>query len=303
MVCSIAKNENQYLSEWVEYHLSIGVSRIYIYDNNDVDGERVNDAFGQSTISSHVSVIDVRGKKFVQKKVYDEFYKTYEFDWCAFIDIDEFITLPANGSCHDVSAFLADCAGFDAVHLNWQCFGDNGHIRKSEAAVLQRFTKPLTPFDFKYTYITIPENCHIKSIIRKGLNISWISGTDEWGSNPHTPNGLQNVCNARKEKIPNSPFSDICFDGAYIRHYMTKSLEEYAVKIQRQCADCEANFYSYPKYFRANRLTVKKVAFLKRQGFIKNVRPLLSESIKYWFLNHGIRLSFLFKSLRHERTV
>ena len=35
VICSIAKNENAYLYEWALYHLQLGFSHIYIYDNND----------------------------------------------------------------------------------------------------------------------------------------------------------------------------------------------------------------------------------------------------------------------------
>ena len=39
-LCAIAKNENLYIREWVEHYKNIGVSKIFLYDNNDIDGER-----------------------------------------------------------------------------------------------------------------------------------------------------------------------------------------------------------------------------------------------------------------------
>ena len=101
VICAIAKNENAYLYEWAEYHLSLGFSHIYVYDNNDVDGERVDDVFANTEIASKISVFDVRGKRFVQKNVYNEFYAKGQFDWCAFIDIDEFITLANHNTIQD----------------------------------------------------------------------------------------------------------------------------------------------------------------------------------------------------------
>ena len=38
-VCSIGKNENLYIKEFVEYYKSIGIDKIFIYDNNDIQGE------------------------------------------------------------------------------------------------------------------------------------------------------------------------------------------------------------------------------------------------------------------------
>lgn len=36
-ICSIARNENEYLDEWVTYHLNLGFDHIFIYDNNNPD--------------------------------------------------------------------------------------------------------------------------------------------------------------------------------------------------------------------------------------------------------------------------
>ena len=38
-VCSIAKNENLYVKEFIEHYKSIGIDKIFIYDNNDIQGE------------------------------------------------------------------------------------------------------------------------------------------------------------------------------------------------------------------------------------------------------------------------
>ena len=38
-ICSIGKNENLYAKEFVEHYKSIGIDKIFIYDNNDIQGE------------------------------------------------------------------------------------------------------------------------------------------------------------------------------------------------------------------------------------------------------------------------
>lgn len=38
-ICSIGKNENLYAREFVEYYLNLGVDKLIIYDNNDINGE------------------------------------------------------------------------------------------------------------------------------------------------------------------------------------------------------------------------------------------------------------------------
>ena len=32
-LCLICKDENDYLAEWLDYHILMGVERFYIYDN------------------------------------------------------------------------------------------------------------------------------------------------------------------------------------------------------------------------------------------------------------------------------
>ena len=39
-VCTLAKNENRYIKEFVEHYKKYGVDKIYLYDNNDIDGEK-----------------------------------------------------------------------------------------------------------------------------------------------------------------------------------------------------------------------------------------------------------------------
>ena len=39
-LCVIAKNENKYLREFVEYYKTIGYNKIFLYDNNDIFGEK-----------------------------------------------------------------------------------------------------------------------------------------------------------------------------------------------------------------------------------------------------------------------
>lgn len=294
VICAIAKNENAYLYEWAAYHLSLGFSHIYVYDNNDVDGERVDDVFANTEIASKISVFDVRGKRFVQKKVYNEFYAKACFDWCAFIDIDEFITLKKHKS---ILEYLSSKSSWDSVHLNWKCYGDGGKIKYERDSVMSRFIKPWDK-DVFYTYIDKPENSHIKSILQKGLSIDWTYDGDGWESNPHTPYGEFSVCDSSGTATANSPFSHICYEEAYIRHYTTKTIEEYANKVSRQCADCDAQFYSFTKFFRVNRLTLRKLIWLKRHYPQVRIWDCVKERFKYVIVNNNLPFRFLFRSLK-----
>ena len=42
-ICTFVKNQNLYLTEFIEYYLRIGINKIYLYDNNDESGEFFDD--------------------------------------------------------------------------------------------------------------------------------------------------------------------------------------------------------------------------------------------------------------------
>ena len=42
-ICAIAKNENNYINDWVNWHINIGFDHIYLYDNNDINMPFVGD--------------------------------------------------------------------------------------------------------------------------------------------------------------------------------------------------------------------------------------------------------------------
>ncbi len=38
-LCTVGKEENKYILEFIEHYKKIGVDKIYLYDNNNIDGE------------------------------------------------------------------------------------------------------------------------------------------------------------------------------------------------------------------------------------------------------------------------
>ena len=39
-ICTLGKKENRYIREFVTHYEKYGVDKIYLYDNNDINGER-----------------------------------------------------------------------------------------------------------------------------------------------------------------------------------------------------------------------------------------------------------------------
>ena len=42
-LCTFVRNQNLYIKEFIEFYQRIGVNKIFLYDNNDENGEKFND--------------------------------------------------------------------------------------------------------------------------------------------------------------------------------------------------------------------------------------------------------------------
>ena len=181
IVC-VAKLESDYIEEWVKYHLALGVTRIYLYDNEDVSTyPAILQKYIDRLTIHHIPQYLVPHTQAVQNLVLDHFDKNYytsdDITHIIHIDIDEFIVLKKHANITEfIEEYIqCDCAG---IGMNWRFFGSSGHVDKSNEPVTQRFTRCdvngnehiKTIFDKKYFYgFFTPHNIktepgyHIKS--------------------------------------------------------------------------------------------------------------------------------------------
>lgn len=254
-IVAIAKNEDNYIKEWVDYHLNLGVNHIFLYDNNDEDKNIMN-----KLQNNNVTILDVRGKKMMQNYCYNECYKKQgkNFDWYIFIDIDEFIYLTKE---KNINVFLSkkkfnNC---NCVRLSWRVFTDNNllYVINNNYSV-NRFTKSI-------------DSLQCKSIIRGGLTLKYEISAH--GSRSAIPcfNAIGENINYydRISKFGDKPLYKEC----YIKHYQTKTLEEFLLKIERGCADkneeLTKKYLNLDLFFRINEKTKEKMDFLEEKGLLK----------------------------------
>lgn len=135
VICVIAKNENCYIEEWLQYHFKLGFDHIYVYDNDDNYPLKVL----ESMYPGKVTVIYYPGRC-LQLRAYYGFAINYCFQhtWVAFIDVDEFIVLRKHKS---IKELLREKCSSGALVLNWILFGSNHHKVYENKPVLERFTK------------------------------------------------------------------------------------------------------------------------------------------------------------------
>lgn len=135
LVC-IAKNEDNYLDEWIQYNLKIGFSDIFIYQNNWRFKSIESNEYPENV---HFEILD--GNR-MQNKCYNDFIEKYnqKYDWVSFLDVDEFVYLENGIRLDD---WLASINDQFVVYVHWRLFGDNDMkiVENGEYSVIRRFTK------------------------------------------------------------------------------------------------------------------------------------------------------------------
>lgn len=204
LVC-IAKNEDNYIHEWLSYYRKLGVDKVFVYQN---DWEFELDYDFVVNIPFHGKVR--------QTEAYNHFIKNFreQFDWALFFDCDEFLVLKKH---NDIKHFLEYYKDFNGVGINWVLYGDNGLQESDDYSCLTRFTKRQNGV-----------NRHIKTILNlnKSPNIRMII---------HNPN--TDIVDPKKRPIlgPFNPKGDD--EIAQINHYFSKTLGEFRKKVDRGRAD------------------------------------------------------------------
>ena len=91
-IAAIAKNEALYLREWLAYHVLLGISDFIIYDNESTDDTSVILREAQNCKIITRTWDTVEGSS-PQISAYNDIVKKYSsfYDFCFFIDIDEFL--------------------------------------------------------------------------------------------------------------------------------------------------------------------------------------------------------------------
>lgn len=279
-ICAIAKMEELYIREWIEWHKKLGIDHIVIGDNNDSDYKyKLLDIIQDYVDSGFVEVVNINDKLGYQMTFYRDVYKKKRlfFDWIGFIDIDEFVELPAYNN--DIHLFLSNKNLKDklAIILPWLNFGDCEQVFFKNKPVKERFTTPSTN--------NVTKTVGMKYFVRSLHYIKPRSRHD-----PSRMVDINKCCDPLFKSVKSDFFvkndkskSHSCckvkkeyYENAYISHYITKSTEEYIkYKIIRgRCARSIGKYeirYTTHFYYRMNRKTRRKERlFCKYENEIKN---------------------------------
>ena len=108
----IGRLENRYAVEYVEYYKQLGFDQIFIIDNNYDGEEHFEDVLQSYIDDKFVTIIDYRNKKNDEGDAWDHsiqvisYIDVYhkiknDYDWIAFFDFDEYLTLSRDKNIKD----------------------------------------------------------------------------------------------------------------------------------------------------------------------------------------------------------
>ena len=232
-ICSIAKNENLYAREFVEYYLNLGVDKIFIYDNNDLEGENFDNILNDFIRNKSVEIIDVRGLSSIIIPIYNHCYRKYKdfYDWFGFLDFDEYLFIENKQTLKDYiySEKFNKC---QLIFFNWIIYNDNGLIKYENKSLLKRFTNPVLNYTQGKSFV----RGRIKNFALPTVHIPGIN--------------IYHFCNSNGDLIYPNNFFVNKFESkpiAYIKHFYTKTIEEFCNKINKH----PHYFKNHPEYVSA----------------------------------------------------
>ena len=252
------KKENLYAREYVNHYKKLGYSHIYIYDNNNINDEKFEDVIKEEIDSGFVTIINIRGKIKGQCYAYEDCYEKYDklYDWLSFFDFDEFLSVKEK----NIQKFLTS-KRYDhwaTIKINFLFYSDNELLYYDNRTLQERFTKAL------YRH---PSNRWLKVTVRGGLKTNYWFVT----CTSHTSHSNYPSCNSAGNRMSSgSGAKKPNFTYAALKHFYTKSVEEYFIKSSRGSAFANVHWtpgrkrFKFKLYFYYNKKTKAKVKLLKK---------------------------------------
>lgn len=260
-LCVIGKKENLYIKEYVNHYKQLGYNHIFLYDNNDINNnERFSTILKNEINNGFVTIIDYigfRGKSGnAQREAYYDCYKNNnrKYDWLSFFDFDEFLEILPEGQT--IQKFLENerYEKCQDIKINWLLYS-------SEKEVIYYEKKPLS-LRFKKKLLDRGENILIKSTVRGGLVKNYWS---RW-ENSHTSIDTFKSCSSSGRKVSGKTafINPPDYKFAFIKHYQTKSFEEYCLRLKRGWPDSTNKTMYITNLLNDNKNSKKKLSIIKR---------------------------------------
>jgi len=255
-ICTMAKKENLYINEFINYYIKLGIDKIFIYDDNDFNTERIKDKINRLN-RKYLSVSEnIKQRIKNQADAFTECYNKNKdkFDWFIMIDADEFLMVNNDTLKNYLSS--KEFIKCDFIKIHWLIPTDNNLLYYNNTSLFERFKGP---------YI---RSQYIKTIIRGNIN-----NLKYWVHSPSFSPYKNSTCNNEGKLInyTNLNFEfikEININKSYFIHFKYKSTEEYINKYKRGYSNWIDSLHLYGKiteYLRDNNITKEKLDYFEKE--------------------------------------
>lgn len=210
-ICAIFREEAPFLEEWISFHLGVGATHFYLYNNFSTDDFREVLA---PWIERGIVTLTDWPRQVGQLSAYRHCLARArrECRWLAFIDIDEFLFSPGTIDIRPVLAGYADLPGLEVWEL---FFGSSGHRARPALPVTEAYRQraPIARNSAK----TI---CNPRLVYKPGIHQCkyWLGEALDTA------------------RLPVGPGREPVLDRLRINHYWSRSIEDLETKIVRNDA-------------------------------------------------------------------
>lgn len=202
----IAKNEDNYIDEWMLYYDKLGIDDIFIYMN---DWELKT---WPKEIDSKLHLIRANGE-YMLLPAYNHFIQTFykDFDFGMIFDVDEFLVLRKHKNIHDFLQQYAD-KNIQAIGVNQWNFGDSGlsKVENGNYSCIDRFRH---------------SDVKLNTLIKPIINFKE-TGNKVKVLNPHILNIPLHDPDLTKTTTNGNFYHNFTNESAVLCHYRNKTYEE-----------------------------------------------------------------------------
>lgn len=215
--CSIVKNEDSYIEDFVKIHKHLGVEFFLFFDRSD---KPLSDRFKERA--------DIQVIHFPEPNRHAHAWRegvkmlSGKSKWVQFIDIDQ-VVVPVQDD--NIPSMLKKYESYASLGLNWHSFGSNNLEIEPQESTYSAYTKRAAG--------TSPINNHIQSIVQPHR-----IAPNTW-HDPHHPIVMPGETQINESFSPFSgPFNKPPTQNVgFIAHYYTRSRQYWSQKIAKRRAD------------------------------------------------------------------
>lgn len=276
-IVTIVRNEKPFLDEWLLYHhLIMKIDHFFIYDDDPIPclPEFLKPHSEYVTLipwyGVHQQFHSARGDRQTKAFTHALTHFLPNYQWVAFIDVDEFIVLHKH---NNIKEFLTSLGNVPAIALNWHQFGHNGHYEDFRGLVTSELTRrKLLPNQHK----SITRCAAIENIQSAHQCI--------------LKHGYGHLVDANGQKANDTVYPDLT-SVAHLNHYMCRSFSHWMNRSKQGYA-CDMPKFPENAWRDTNEGCLRK--------FVTEVAVDWNEYVDNYMLKYKKQLEQTIKIIRHE---